>query len=198
MKLAARPFAFAVLLLLALSACAAPGVVETDDPYRKLAQARQVEDLGRLAVAKRLIFEAMGIFEERRDDLGLAEAYRQYGFFVRVNGEEAVIRLDSASPDPAPTNEDGRMDKSIEYFRKALGIVEAQGDLGLVTNLHYHIGVSHHYAGRSRAACRSLDESLSSYRKSKEVRPDLAVDLPEFVKDYPELIDRAKAEFKCA
>ena len=195
MKLAARPFTSAVLLLLAVSACAAPGVVETDDPYRKLAQARQLEDSGRLAVAKRLIFEAMEIFEERRDDLGLAEAYRQYGFFVRVNGEEAVIRLDSATPDP--TNEDGRMDKSIEYFRKAFGIVEAQGDLGLVTNLHYHIGVSHHYAGRSGAACKSLDESLSTYRKSKEIRPDLTVDLPEFVKDYPELIDRAKAEFKC-
>ena len=195
MNSTARAFASATLMLLALSGCAASGVPETDDPYRKLAQARQQEDSGRLAVAKRLIFEAMETFEEREDEMGLAEAYRSYGFFVRVNGEDAIVRLGPAAA--APTNKDGRMDKSIEYFRKALAIVEARDELGLMTNLQYNIGVSQYYADKRAEACTSLDSSLAAYRKSLEVKPDLVVELPPGVKDYPELIDRTKAEFSC-
>lgn len=144
-------------------------------------------------MARRHILEAIEIFEQRGDDLGLAEAYRSYGFLVRVNGEDVILR--HAPSDP--TNEDGRLDTSIEYFRKSMTLAEANDQHGLVTNLHYNIAVNHYYAGRVDEACLSFDRSLATYWKSVEIKPDVVVDLPAGVKDYPELIDRAKQQAEC-
>ena len=191
-----RASALTVLLVTSLAACTAVGVVATDDPYEKLGQAGQLEYSGRLSRARQLILEAIDIFEAEEDALGRLEGYRRYGFFLRAYGEDAVLRLDSATSEPVPSNEDGRMDKSIVYFQKALAIAEAENAPDLMTNLHYNIGISHRYAGRPDEACASLDRSLAAYRKARDVRPDQAMELPAGVKDFPELIDRTEKELE--
>jgi len=190
-------YGFKLLLLLAVSGCSAAGIIETSDPYKKLAQAGHLEQAGRVSVARRHIFEAIEIFQQQGDDRGLAEAYRRYAFLVRVNGVDVITRLAPPDPSQTPTNEDGRMDISIEYFEKSLAIAEANDQQGLIANLHYNIGGSHYFAGRLAEACLSFDRSLASYRKSVEIKPDLVVDIPPGVKDFPELIDRAKQKAEC-
>ena len=195
---AVRAYGLNILLVLAVSGCSAAGVPATKDPYRKLAQAEQLEQAGRIDAARRHIFEAIEIFEQQGDDRGLAQAYRYYAFFVRMNGEDVVLRLAPRDPNETPTNEDGRMDISIEYFQKSLAIAEANEQQGLISNLHYNIGGSHYFAGRLGEACLSFERSLVSYRKSVEIKPDLVVNVPSGVKDFPELIDRAKQKAECS
>ena len=194
---AVRAHGLNILIILAVSGCSAAGVPETSDPYGKLAQAEQLEQAGRIDAARRHIFQAIEIFEREGDDRGLAQAYRSYAYLVRVNGVDTVLRFAPPDPSQTPTNADGRMDISIEYFQKSLAIAEAYGQQGLVTNLHYNIGVSHYYAGRLNEACLSFDRSLASYRKSVEIKPDLVVNIPPGVKDFPELIGRAKNGAEC-
>ena len=65
-----------------LSGCAGVGVVSTSDPRTKLSDARYLySHEGRPLIAERLIQEAIGIFQQTGDDVGLGEAYFDYAYF---------------------------------------------------------------------------------------------------------------------
>lgn len=187
-------FACAVLLL-SLAACAAAGVPETNDPYKKLAQSDQMERSGRIAIAQRLLLQSIEIFEQGQDTSGLAEAYRRYGFYLRTYGVETVLKLDPSAA-AEPTNEDGRMDKAIVFFQKSLMLAEANGAWDLASNLQYNIGVSHYHAGRRIEACRAFDESLSLHERADQANA-AAVDLPAGFSSYAELIAFVKEDNQC-
>ena len=191
-----RSLAFGVLLIFGIAGCTAFGVVATNDPYEKMAQANRMEDRGRIAVAQRLMRESIEIFEQSGDQLALAEAYRRYAFSVRVNGEDTITRYGGAGS-AVPTNKDGRQDKSIAYFEKSLSIFEAHGKHDMAANLHYNIAGSHQFAGRPSEACIELDKSLESHRKAMQANPTGVVDLPSGVATFTEFIDRARAESGC-
>lgn len=186
-----------ILLLLILSGCSALGVVETSDPYQKLAQAEQLKQTGRIGVARRLILEAAEIFEQQGDAIGLAEAYRSYGFLLRMYGEDVITDLDVSASTRTATNYDRRMDKSIEYFQKSLRLYKRNDQHDRIANLHYNIGVSHHFAGRLDQACFAFDTSLEAHRASMRIDPGRDVVLPSGVESFAELINRAKEEIGC-
>ena len=177
--------------------CTAAGVLETDDPYKKLAQAEEAERTGRIAISQRLLLEAIEIFEKGDDYPGLAEAYRRYGFLLRIYGEETVIDRDPSSRSLETTNEDGRQDKAIAYFEYSLRVSETHGLYGLVTNLHYVIGQTQFFAGRQKEACLSFDASLAAYRTAAEKFPDREVELPSGFSSYQEFIAVSKEEIGC-
>lgn len=187
-----RGLGFSILLLLVLSGCSAIGVVATADPYKKLAQAEQLKQAGRIGVARRLILEAEEIFEQQGNSMGLAEVYRSYGFLIRMYEEDVITDLDVSGTSRAPENDDSddkRMDKSIEYFQKSLAIVKENKRYDKAANLHYSIGVSHHFAGRLDEACLAFDTSLEAHRKSNRINPGQDVVLPSGVESFAELID---------
>ena len=186
-----------VVLLSILTGCSAMGVVATNDPYKKLGQAEQMKRSGRIAIAQRLLLQAIEIFESGEDYPGLAEAYRRYGFHLRVYGEETVYDLDPSRRSFEPTNEDGRMDKAIGYFQKSLEVAEEHDLYDLVTNLHYVIGMTHHYAERPKEGCQAFDRSQAAYERAAKIHPDKEVDLPAGVGSFSELIDRVKRDQKC-
>jgi len=69
-------------LFLFVSGCSAAGVMESSDPAVKVQQAIELQKLQRAIPAERLIKEAIAIYEERGDKVGLANAYINYGTMI--------------------------------------------------------------------------------------------------------------------
>src|SRR5438128_2442039 len=111
-------FSLGIVLLIAvhLTGCAAALVPATRDPYKKLAYAGMLYDeQNRPLPAERLIREAIADFEKSGDELGLAQAYWNYGLFFRsasMGRWEVVYRRDGFQ-DKSATLEN-RYSKSVE------------------------------------------------------------------------------------
>jgi tetratricopeptide (TPR) repeat protein len=112
-----RSIPLAFLVSAGLMACTAVGVVATDDPYTKLAQAEVLlTEQGRVAQARRHLDEAIITFEQRNDRRGLAQAYRQYGLVARAGGANAnpvIVRRTPAQPRAE------ELEASDRYFNRA-------------------------------------------------------------------------------
>ena len=67
---------------IALAGCAGVGIVETSDPYAKLAQAGHLlNDSGRVMQARRQLDEAIGIFEIRGEHITEMTAFHDPELF---------------------------------------------------------------------------------------------------------------------
>jgi tetratricopeptide (TPR) repeat protein len=186
--------AFAAGLLVA--GCAAMFVPETDDPAEKLKWAELLyHEQERPLPAEKLIWEALEIYRDRGDRLGVAEAYRQYAFFLRAPnvGRYADLYRDKGFMDPSVTL-DNRLEKSLEYLETALAIYETEGAYRSLVNIHFAIAINHHVLGREREACSALDDSLASYREAVERDPEGAVILPNGYVGWEEVIRDGKKD----
>lgn len=104
-----RPSA-ALGALTLLMGCAAAGVPETSDPYVKLDQAAEKDRQGRIAIEERLLEDAVRMFRADGDELGLAEAYRQYALLLRqYPNPSGELLLIGTTVVPAPDDELGRL-----------------------------------------------------------------------------------------
>src|SRR5438094_2651181 len=96
-----------LLSLLAFAGCAAFGVPATSDPAGKLRDATALFDRqDRPLPAERLIREALEVYQRNGDQLGVAEAYRTYGFFFRarsVGGKWSKFYRDNGFLDRSET-----------------------------------------------------------------------------------------------
>src|SRR5437762_1713135 len=112
---------FGVLLMSFLVGCSAAMVPYTKDPQKKLANAKDLFDFqDRPLVAERLIGEAIVTFKKTNDDIGMADAYRLYGFFFQSEAVERWGHLyrKKGFLDKSATFE-GRKNKALEYFEEA-------------------------------------------------------------------------------
>ena len=183
-----------VLVLVFLTACSGVGVVATSDPERKLAQAEEMISSGRIGQARRLMDEAAELYTASGDQMGLAEAYRQTAFLIRIYGEGALL----APPNPQVTTLDTvTADKSNGFFERAVAIQRSLNDYGLVSHLKYNIGVNYALSDRPREACSSFDESLAAFATEKRRRPEHDPQLPPGIASFEEFIDQAKMEAGC-
>src|SRR5947208_9599357 len=127
-----------LLSLLAFAGCAAFGVSATTDPARKLRDATALFDRqDRPLPAERLIREALELYQKNSDQLGVAEAYRTYGFFFRsssVNGKWNKFYRNNGFLDRSATF-DTRYIKSIESFELARAIYSAHQRFDALTNV---------------------------------------------------------------
>ena len=137
-----RPWAL-LFSLLAFTGCAAIGVPATSDPAGKLRDATALFDRqDRPLPAERLIREALEIYQKNDDQLGVAEAYRTYGFFFRsasINGKWSKFYRDNGFLDRSATF-DARYIKSIEYFEMARAIYSAHQRFDALTNVDLNTG----------------------------------------------------------
>lgn len=164
------------------------------DPNKKLTQATQLENSGRIARARQLTSEAIDVFSAQGDKKGLAAAYRQMAFLIRIHGEDAILGRPDAEVDKL---EVARADKSTGYFERAIVIHEELEDYALISHLQFNIGVNFALSNRSRQACNAFDESLAAYKTEKKRRPEHDPELPSGISSFDEFIKQAKQEANC-
>jgi tetratricopeptide (TPR) repeat protein len=186
-------------LALLLSGCTAMGVPETDDPAEKLRQANSLYDQqGRPFPAEKLIQEAIEIYQARGDDLGLAEAYRQYGFFFRSEtvGNNAALYASQGFLDPTATVEN-RYQKSAEYFGRAGQLFEAAGQFDSLSNTQLNEGFTYHFMNQTKLACAAFDRSLESQRRAERTQSGGAPSLPQGFTSFDSYIEAVRQEAGC-
>jgi len=192
----------AVLLVFgaALYGCAAMGVPITSDPAEKLGWARFLyEKQNRPLPAERLILEARDIYQSKNDELGLAEAFRQYAFFLvskTVEDWEPIYRRNGFLDQSVIF--DSRHERAIEYFEKAKVIYIKNADYGSLTNVDLVIG--HVYLskiGNENRACRQYEQSLADHKEFRKHNPNDKIVLPNGFNSYEEYIEAIKKGAKC-
>lgn len=146
-----------------LGGCAGVGLVASSDPAVKLGQAYMLMDQGRMPMAEDMIGQAMALFKERGDELGMAETYHAYGNLYKndlYHGKtrKAFERMGTY---------DGTYMKSVRNFRQAAELFERQGsEAGVVKSL---VGEGNAFAlrGEPAEACRLYAQALARYRAAK-------------------------------
>lgn len=179
-------FAPALLILATLTGCSAMFVPVTSDPAKKLINAESLYDKQQRPIpAEKLIREAIQIYQKENNQLGLAEAYRQYGFFFRsaaVKKSEQYYRnigfIDKA------TAFDTRYSKSIEYFEKAKDIYSELKKYDKLTNVNLNIGFTYHFMENPKAACTSYEQTIKSHLEYKTSHPNANLELPEGMSSF--------------
>jgi tetratricopeptide (TPR) repeat protein len=149
-----------LLASLAMVGCVAAMVPSSNNPYAKLNEAQYLyEKSNRPLPAEKLIQQAIEILQNDNNQIGLAEAYRQYGFFFRslsvMSYQDYYMKngfLDKSA------SYQTRMEKSLEYFEMAKKIDTENKKFDSVANIYYNIGVDYALMKNMEVSCRSLDQ----------------------------------------
>jgi tetratricopeptide (TPR) repeat protein len=184
----------ALAIVLIAAGCSAVGVVESSDPRVKIAQAEEMQTLGRFTVAQRLLFEALDIYGKRGDETGIAESYRRLGYFY-----QAPIPRQSLVPDEFGETTNGvqtRYLKAIDYYEKSLVLVQKLGLAERQANLYWLMAET--YLGRlgdKAAGCASLEKARAAHQADVQARPSLWTPVAD--RDFIAVIDKTK-RFYCS
>jgi tetratricopeptide (TPR) repeat protein len=189
-----------VTVLLTVSGCAGVGIAATSDPAAKLKDAGDLFDRqDRPLPAERLIREAIEIYQEGNNRLGLAEAYRTYGFFFRspsIEGKWNEHYRASGFLEKSATFET-RYLKSIEYFEKARVIFAEGNRFDAMTNLDLNMGFTYVAMGNTHAACEAFDRSLESHQQNLRKTPGARPAVPKGFASYEEFLADRKKRYGC-
>lgn len=183
-----------------LVGCAAMGVLESSDPKIKIRDAYGLFDhQQRPLPAENLIQQAVAIYQSNHDDLGLAEAYRAYGFFFRSAAIEKWHKTYKASGflESGATYEN-RYDKSIEYFEKAAAIFEKHQEFHKLTNIYLNMGFTYEFANQPEKACAQYKKSVISNQRHMKEHPDTPIILPQGFSSYEAYVNANLERLKCA
>lgn len=164
------------------------------DPHIKLAVAQAL--LGperRPQEAEKLIREAIEIFARRKQALGLADAYREYGhFFASAAVEESKLYRDRGFLDGLTAHAD-RHRRALEYLDKAAALFEEQKRFDALANVHLNRGRAYARMGESKVACSAFDQSLESARRNQALNPGARPILPSGYSSIEDYVAQAKA-----
>lgn len=170
--------------------CAGVGGIAKSDPAAKLQAATDLfERQDRPLLAEQLIRESIGSYETVHNELGLANAYRTYGFFFRsasVEGHWSEHYRKNGFLDESATF-DARYEKSIEYLGKARAIFADYKRFDALTTVNLNIGFTYEVMGYWDAACEAFDLSAQSNRDSLQKSSD-KVALPHGFATYEEFL----------
>lgn len=190
---------FALIIMLLTTGCAGFGIVATSDPAVKLSDAQVLyTKQGRPIPAERLIREAIDIYQEENNQLGLAYAYWTYGFFFVSWPVEkfSANYIKHGFMDKSVTY-DTRYQASIDYFKKARAIYEKNKQFDRVTNIDLNMGLIYMKMGEHTAGCHAFDESLKSYRENKRLKPNADTIVPKGYTSYEDYLSVEKRHYKC-
>lgn len=200
MRLLAIANGLAFAALLGLNGCAGVGVVATSDPRAKLADAGDLFDRqDRPLIAERLIREAIEIYQKQNDEVGLAEAYRAYGFFFRspsIEGKWSNYYRKNGFLEPNATF-GGRYWRSVEYFAKSQELFAKHQKYDALTNVNLNLGHSYLLIKEREKACAAYDESLKNYRQNIDANPGAKPALPTGYASYEQYLAEVKERARC-
>ena len=190
--------ALLLFLTVMLAGCAGYGIPATDNPDTKLSQADYLMNgAGRIMQARRMTEQAMMIFEERKDEAGLARAYREYGLVALAGGmgDDPVILRDPKVPfQPRP----GDLRDAEIHLKHARDLSAETRQPDLVANIDFVLGNMEVMRGNPPAACPYYDRAIQDFGDAKAQRPDAKFELPPGIKDPVEFVVRAKREAGCS
>ncbi|SMM99413.1 hypothetical protein SPONL_561 [uncultured Candidatus Thioglobus sp.] len=170
------------LISILLSGCAAMGVHSTNDPDQKINDAYMLfDEQQRPLPAERLIREAITIYKANNNMLGLAEAYRAYGFFFRsgvIGGKYHKHYKERGFMEKNATYTN-RYEKSIEYFKKSAEIYKQNSALDKLTNIYLNMGFTYEFAGLPNKACKEYKRSIVVSQTFARQNPNIKLILPK-------------------
>ena len=191
-----------LILCILISGCAAMGVPYTSNPDTKLQYAASLlEDWGPLhrpLPAEPLIWEAIEIYKKKGNELGLAEGYKIYAFFLyseAVENWEKHYRK-SGFMDKTATF-DNRRQKALEYYEMAKNIYIKNNKYDRATGIYFVIGTMHLYEKRKEEACDAYNKSWESHLRFREDDPEATVKMPSGFANFEEYMEAVKKEAGC-
>ena len=184
MKLIIMSF-FALLL----SGCAGMNVIETSDPNIKLKQSREMIQQGRPLMADSLILQAIKLYKNNNNSLGVAEAYFSYAALYR----EDSIKSYKTIYDPT-------FQKSIDSYHEAITwFKKAKSDIGVAKTLA-SIGMIYGSKGNFEKTCSYLTEAQDIYNLGKSngtIINDPEILTPNF-SDFDTVLKQLLKQAKCS
>lgn len=187
---------FIAVIVIVISGCAAMGVPLTSNPQTKIKYAYSLmHEQNRPLPAEPLIWEAIDIYKKRKDNYGLAHAYRAYGYFLI---SKAVKNWGYREFEDKTVTFDNRYDKAIEYWNKALELFGAENNYDAISNIYFEIGRVYYFNYYNKdKACDYFSKSLEAHKRFVKDNPSQKIILPEGVNSFEEYIQKAKEEIKC-
>jgi len=187
-------------LPLALGGCAGTGNSAMPDLAAQLRTAERLyEEQGNALTAEALIWQTMEAYRNKGDQLGLAESYRAYAFFLRsqvIEGKWSEHYKHSGFLDPSVTLET-RYEKSIDYLEKARAIFATYGRYDALTNVNLNIGFIYEVLGNPEAACLAFENSTGSNREGLERHAKLQITLPKGFATYEDFLAPHRKRVGC-
>ncbi|MEJ2452138.1 MAG: hypothetical protein P8047_15995 [Gammaproteobacteria bacterium] len=153
-----------LIIILLCSGCTGVGFVATSDPGKKLQQAYALIAQDRAVMAEDVIKQAMNIYKEKNDKLGMAEAYHAFGNLYMSKSYHGK----NAETFKSLGTYDGTYQNSINNFKKAIGLFEASNsEVGVVKSM---VGIGNAYIEKSEPseACKYYNQALSRYNADKK------------------------------
>jgi len=182
-----------------LTGCAAMLVPSTSDPATKLAWAQElIEKQDRPLPAERLIREAIDIYREQKDEIGVAHGYRMYGIFFNAPAlrkwqkyyQENGFLDKSASYDT-------RFQKALEYLDKSLSIATNHKDINMPANLYVLTGFAYQNMQQTAAACLAFDKSIVAYKLMVAQNSQVKASVPKEYSSFENGINDFKKRAAC-
>lgn len=199
MKYVRSSFA-AMAIVFILSGCAAMLVPKTSNPDKKIAYSYMLfDEQGRPLPAEQLIKESIEAYKQENNEMGLAEAYRAYGFFFRSAAVEKWRKYYESNGflDKSATYEN-RYDKSIQYFEDSARLFAKNNKFDKLTNVYLNMGFTYEFAGKAQKACEAYKASLETSRKFTKDNPNTSLTLLRgFTGTYEDYIDGFLKRLEC-
>lgn len=86
-------FSFLTFIAIQLVSCAAALVPETSDPQVKLSQGYQLIQMGRSLAARKVMEQALTMYNEKKDELGAAKAHMALADLYRTGSTHGDLKL---------------------------------------------------------------------------------------------------------
>jgi tetratricopeptide (TPR) repeat protein len=182
------------LFLIALFACAS-----TKDPGLKLQRASEgFNKLDDPVKAEKLIFDAMEDYSKEKNQLGLAEAYRQYALFLRSNAVEKFEEYftEEGFEDETVTFKT-RYEKAVEYFNKSKDLYQDYGHLDILSSIYISLAKTYTIMGKQQESCDAFSKGLTYYGEYKKANPEAKELRSEEMATYEEYIGILKKQAGC-
>ena len=162
-----------IILLISLTGCSAVGVVETNDPHEKIEQAIYLLiSENRPIPADKLLAQAINIFEQQHDQMGLVRAYRARGHFLlsdSVKNNSKFFINHGFFIDGDVYNK--REEKAIEYFLKIRAILDGDTRPLYSAKTQINMTLTEMYAKYSdtpKNVCKYLKDATFYHSKLEE------------------------------
>jgi tetratricopeptide (TPR) repeat protein len=190
----------AICCLATLVGCATLFRSAPEDPSAKLKEAAELFSSKDEPVrAEVLLHDVVAVCEKNQDDLGLAEAYRQFGLFYRSNtvNQFETYYLKQGFLDKT-VKFSTRYEKSIEYFNKAKDLFAANKQYAVLSNLQISLAKTYDLMNQHENACTAFDQGLENHLAFKRSAAPDALELrAEEIANYEEYIGIMKKQAGC-
>jgi tetratricopeptide (TPR) repeat protein len=191
---------FAICCLTTLLGCATVFQGKPDDPSVNLRKATELfSSKDEPVQAEKMLRDVIAAYEKNQDDLGLAEAYRQFGLFYRSNAVskfEKYYRKEGFIDKSVKFST--RYEKAIEYFNKAKDIFATDKQFNVLSNLQLSIAKTYDLMDQHEAACQAIEKGMENHLAYKQAASPEDLELhAEEITNYAQYIELMKKQTGC-